>query len=99
MILEVADIQIIPGTQAAFEDAIRRGVETVISRAKGFMRYQVQGGLENPDRYLLLIEWATLEDHTVGFRGSDDFAQWRAMVGPFFAAPPRVEHFRRVAGA
>lgn len=93
MILEVADIQIPPGQQAAFEEAIHRGLGTVIARAQGFLRAQVQRGIESPERYLLMIEWATLEDHTVHFRGGPLFAEWRAIVGPFFAAPPRVEHF------
>jgi heme-degrading monooxygenase HmoA len=93
VILEVADIRIHPGQQAAFEAAIQRGLETVIAHARGALRWQVQHGIEQPERYLLLIEWATLEDHTVHFRGSEAFAQWRAIVGPFFAAPPQVEHF------
>jgi heme-degrading monooxygenase HmoA len=95
MILEVAEITIPVGQNAAFEEAIHRGVRTVISNAQGFLRYQVQRGIESPERYLLLIEWATLEDHTVHFRGGPLFAQWRAIVGPFFASPPRVEHFTR----
>ncbi|HEX2011910.1 MAG TPA: antibiotic biosynthesis monooxygenase family protein [Roseateles sp.] len=97
MILEVADIRIRPGQQAAFEEALLRGVGTVISRAQGFQRYQLQHGIESPERYLLLIEWATLEDHTVHFRGGPLFAEWRAIVGPFFAEPPQVEHFETAA--
>jgi heme-degrading monooxygenase HmoA len=93
MILEVADIRIPPGQQAAFEEALHRGVGTVISQAQGFVRYQVQRGIESPERYLLLIEWETLEDHTVHFRAGPLFPAWRAIVGPFFAEPPRVEHF------
>ena len=54
---------------------------------------QVPKGVESPERYLLMIFWDTLEDHTVGFRSGPLFAQWRAIVGPFFAAPPVVEHF------
>jgi len=65
----------------------------VISNAQGFLRYQLQRGIESPERYLLLIEWATLADQTVHFRGGPLFAQWRAIVGAFFASPPRVEHF------
>ena len=98
MILELADIRIHPGRHAEFEAAIRRGVETVIAHAKGFRGYRVDRGVESPDRYLLLIEWDSLEDHTEGFRGSSDFARWRELVGPFFAAPPVVEHFSAVAG-
>ena len=93
MILEVADIRIQPGQQAAFDEAIQRGLQTVISRAKGFKGWKVNKGVESPERYLLMIFWETLEDHTVAFRGSPLFAEWRAIVGPFFATPPVVEHF------
>ena len=96
MILEVADIRIHPGQQAAFDAAICRGVETVIARAKGFRGYKVNKGIESPERYLLMIFWETLENHTVDFRGSPAFADWRAIVGPFFAQPPAVEHFTLV---
>lgn len=93
MILEVADIKIHPGQQQAFEQAIVHGVTTVIANAKGFIGYQVQHGIESPERYLLQIQWATLDNHTKDFRESPAFAEWRAIVGPFFAAPPSVEHF------
>ena len=97
MYLEVADIRIPPGQQAAFEEAIQRGAETVASQAKGFRGYKVNHGVESPERYLLMIYWETLEDHTIGFRQSPLFTQWRAIVGPFFAQPPVVEHFTLVA--
>jgi heme-degrading monooxygenase HmoA len=97
MILEVADIHITPGQQAAFDAAIRRGVETVIARARGFRGYKVNKGIESPERYLLMIFWDTLENHTVDFRQSPAFTEWRAIVGPFFAQPPHVEHFTLLA--
>jgi heme-degrading monooxygenase HmoA len=93
MILELADIRIQPGQQAAFEEAIQRGIDTVVSRAQGFHSAQVHRGIESAERYVLQIVWATLEDHTLAFRGGSLFAEWRAIVGPFFAAPPMVEHF------
>lgn len=93
MILEIADIRIPSGQQAAFEEAIARGLATVISRASGFKGAKVNRGIENPERYILQIFWETLEDHTVAFRGGPLFTEWRAIVGPFFAAPPQVEHF------
>ena len=96
MILELADIRIAPGQQAAFDAAIVRGVETVISQAKGFKGYKVNKGIESPERYLLQIFWETLENHTVDFRGGPLFPQWRAIVGPFFAVPPQVEHYEIV---
>jgi heme-degrading monooxygenase HmoA len=97
MILELADIRIRPGQQAAFDEAIARGVQTVIAKAKGFRGFKVNKGIESPERYILQIFWDTLEDHTVHFRGSAAFADWRAIVGPFFAGPPVVEHFTLLA--
>lgn len=97
MILEVADIRIRPGDQAEFEAAIRRGAEAVISRARGCHGYKINHGLEAPERYLLMIFWETLENHTVDFRGSAAFGEWRAIIGPYLATPPNVEHFELVA--
>jgi heme-degrading monooxygenase HmoA len=93
MILEVADIRIAPGRQTAFEEAAHRGIQTVIAKSKGFRGYQIRQSIETPERFLLLLEWDTLEDHTVGFRGSAAYAEWRNIVSGFFAAPPIVEHF------
>lgn len=97
MILEIADIRIAPGRQAEFEAAIQRGIAEVVTRARGFRGFKVNKGIESPERYVLMIFWDTLEDHTVHFRGGPLFAEWRAIVGPFFAAPPQVEHFTLVA--
>jgi heme-degrading monooxygenase HmoA len=96
VILEIADIRIHPGQQAAFEEAIQRGLATVISRAQGFKGAKVNRGIESPERYILQIFWQELEDHTVAFRGGPLFAEWRAIVGPFFNGPPTVEHFALV---
>jgi len=93
MILEVADIRIQPGRQAEFDAAIQRGLAGIIANAKGCKGWKVNKGVESPERYLLMIFWETLEDHTVAFREGPLFAEWRAIVGPFFAAPPVVEHF------
>jgi heme-degrading monooxygenase HmoA len=96
VILEIADIRIQPGQNAAFEAAIQQGIATVIGRAQGFKGAKVNRGVESPERYLLQVFWDTLEDHTVAFRGGPLFPEWRAIVGPFFAAPPVVEHFELV---
>ncbi|MBK9685183.1 MAG: antibiotic biosynthesis monooxygenase [Betaproteobacteria bacterium] len=97
MILELADFRIAPGQQAAFEEAVQRGIQTVVQRARGFRGAKVNRSIESPERYILQIFWETLEDHTVHFRGGALFAEWRAIVGPFFAAPPAVEHFTLVS--
>jgi len=97
MILELADIRIHPGKQAEFDAAIVHGVDTVISKAKGFRGFKVNKGVESPERYLLMIFWDTVENHTVDFRQSSTFQDWRAIVGPFFAVPPAVEHYTLLA--
>lgn len=97
MILEIADIRIQPGKQAEFDAAILRGIQQVISTAKGFQGYKINKGIESPERYVLMIFWETLENHTIDFRQSPAFAEWRSIVGPYFAAPPTVEHFTLLA--
>jgi heme-degrading monooxygenase HmoA len=94
MILEIADITIQAGKNTEFDEAIERGVRQAIACAKGFKSFKIQKGIENPQRYLLMIEWETLDNHIVDFRNSPAFLEWRAIVSPFFAAPPAVEHFQ-----
>ncbi|MES2102919.1 MAG: antibiotic biosynthesis monooxygenase family protein [Pseudomonadota bacterium] len=93
MILELADIRIQPGKQAEFDAAIQKGIQEVIHLAKGYVSHKVHKGIESPERYVLTIVWETLENHTVDFRESPAFQQWRSIVGPFFSVPPTVEHF------
>jgi heme-degrading monooxygenase HmoA len=97
MILELADFTIPAGRNPEFEEAIQRGIATVISQAEGFVDATVHRGVESPERYILRIHWQTLENHSVDFRGGPLFPQWREIVGPFFAKPPVVEHFESVA--
>jgi heme-degrading monooxygenase HmoA len=96
MVLEIADIRIQPGQNAAFEEAIQRALQTVMSQAKGASAWSVNRCVETPERYVLQIQWETLENHNVDFRQGPLFAQWRAIIGPFFAQPPLVEHFTLV---
>ncbi len=77
MIPELADIRISPGQNAAFEEAIARGLKTVISQATGFSGFKVNRGIESAERHILQIFWDTLEDHTVGFFQS----RWRLRAG------------------
>ncbi len=97
MILELADIRIQPGKQQEFDAAIQRGLDEVIAKSKGFCGYKINKGIESPERYVLTIFWETLENHTIDFRQSPAFTEWRAIVGPYFAAPPTVEHFTLLA--
>ncbi len=95
MIHEVADFRIDPARREAFEEAIHRGVTTIIAESTGFIDYTVKRSIESPGRYLLIIRWETLENHTKDFRESAAFGEWRAIVGQFFVAPPVVEHFEQ----
>ena len=97
MILEHALITVRPDSHTEFEAAMAKAW-AVISASPGFGSLRLHRGVESPDRYLLLVEWDTLEDHTVGFRESPAFAEWRSHIGPFFDSPPVVDHFDPVAG-
>lgn len=94
MILEVAQVQITPGNEEDFVDALRTAATTILPRAHGFLGFEAHGWcVERPGTFMFTIRWNTLEDHTEGFRGSDLFGEWRALIGPYFAAAPEVEHF------
>lgn len=95
MIIEHALITIQAGRQAEFEQAFPKA-RAVVSQATGFMDLQLHRGIETPETYLLLIHWEALEDHTIGFRESSLFTEWRAIIGPFFASPPVVDHVEPV---
>ena len=95
MIVERALMSIHPGQEADFEAAMTQARE-VVAQARGFRSIRVTRGIENPSTYLLLLEWDTLEDHTVGFRQGPLFAEWRGIIGQYFAQPPLVEHFTPV---
>jgi len=91
MVTELADIQILPGLDAAFLAAVAQAVP-LFQRARGCTGMRIEKRIEDADSYLLIIDWATLEDHTVHFRESPDFQAWRVLVGGFFAKPPVVTH-------
>lgn len=92
MIMETATIEVVAGKEAEFEVALE-AAKLVLAQAKGFNVVHVHRGIERPDFYMLAIGWDTLEDHTIGFRESELFVQWRELIGPFFANPPVVEHW------
>lgn len=95
MIIETAQITVAEEQQSQFETALNEAIE-ILSMAPGFLGIEVHRGVERPAVYLLAIHWETLADHTEGFRGSDLFTRWRALIGPFFAEPPLVEHWERL---
>ena len=95
MILEVATLDVKPGETAEFEVAFEKA-QNIISSMNGYSSHQLQKCLENPNRYILLVNWQTLEDHTVGFRGSEKYQEWRAMLHHFYDPFPTVEHYETV---
>lgn len=95
MILEVAPLDVIPGQEAAFEAAFREA-QTIIAGMQCYISHELQHCIENPARYLLLVQWETLEDHTVGFRGSPLYQDWKALLHHFYDPFPTVEHYAMV---
>src|ERR1700754_3353422 len=92
MVLEVALIDIRRGEEEAFAAAYRKA-HTIVTDTPGFRSIRMTRGIESPSRFVLLVEWDTVEAHLNNFRESDRFPQWRGHIGPYFASPPVVEHF------
>jgi heme-degrading monooxygenase HmoA len=95
MILEVATLDVKPGQREAFQAAFREA-SGIIAGMKGYIAHQLQECLENPRRFVLLVWWQTLEDHTVAFRGSAEYQRWRALLHHFYDPFPTVEHYKIV---
>ena len=95
MILESVILNVRTGQSAAFEVAFANASPLIASKP-GYIRHELQCCLETPDRFLLLVWWETLEAHTVGFRGSPEYQQWRALLHHFYDPFPTVEHFVKV---
>ena len=95
MITEIAQIDVKPGTEKDFEAAVAKA-RPLFLRAKGGKGFELHKSIEKPSRYRLMAKWETLENHTVDFRGSEDFTAWRGLVGQYFAASPEVEHTETV---
>jgi len=94
MILEAAMLQVKPGEEQAYEAAFSEASK-IISASKGYIGHELQRCMETKGKYLLLIQWETLEDHTVGFRQSEPFQEWKRLLHHFYEPFPVVEHFER----
>lgn len=92
MILEVAALNVVPGKELAFEKAIKIA-EPLIAATPGFVSLKVHRCIETPNRYLLLVTWRSIEDHTVGFRQSDRYPEWRKLLHHFYDPHPVVQHY------
>lgn len=94
MVLEVALIDVQAGHEAEFEAAFQQ-VRPAVADSPGCLSLRMTHGIETPTRFVLLVEWDSIEAHE-GFRNSDRFGIWRGGIGPHFASPPQVEHFSDV---
>ena len=92
MVLEVAVLDVKPGQSRDFEAAFGQA-QTILSSMEGYISHQLQKCLEKPNRYILLVNWQTLEDHTEGFRGSAGYQEWRRLLHHFYDPFPQVEHY------
>ena len=92
MILEHAILDVDPAEMADYEAALKEALP-LIAETPGFMRLEIRPCLEKPGRYLLLVEWRELADHTVGFRSSDRYQAWKNLLHRFYTPFPLVEHF------
>lgn len=95
-ILEVAILDVVPGEECEFERAFARA-QTIISSMPGYLKHELQRCMETPNRYILLVRWQTLEDHTVGFRESPQYQEWKALLHHFYDPFPVVEHYQSVS--
>ncbi len=92
MILEVALLPVKPSREVEFESAFREA-EAIIARAAGYRGHELRRCVETPGRYILLVRWDRLEDHTEGFRGSADYQDWKRLLHHFYDPFPTVEHY------
>ncbi len=95
MIHEIAEIDVLEGHEADFEAAVKKAAP-LFKASRGARSFVLTRSIEHPQRFRLTVGWDTVEDHMVHFRQSEAFQGWRALVGPHFASPPRVEHVSTV---
>ncbi len=92
MILEAAILDVIPGKEREFESAFAKA-SPIIAGMNGYISHQLQHCIEAPTRFLLLVQWETLEAHTIGFRGSAEYQEWRKLLHHFYDPFPVVQHY------
>ena len=97
MVTEIAVLEITPGSEEAFADAYRE-VRHEVAETEGCRSVRLTRGVESPSRFVLLVEWDSVEAHEGNFRAGDRFVRWRAAIGPHFAGPPQVEHYVDIDG-
>lgn len=95
MILEVAVLDVVPGREAAFLGAFDEAAP-IIASMQGYIDHSLRRCVESPSRFLLLVNWETLEDHTEGFRGSPEYRRWSALLHHYYEPFPVVEHYATI---
>jgi heme-degrading monooxygenase HmoA len=95
MILEIALLDVKPDQTAEFEKAFAVAAP-IIASMKGYISHELQRCIERKNHYALLVKWQTLEDHTIGFRGSSQYQEWRKLLHHFYDPFPTVEHFELI---
>jgi len=93
MILEVAILNIKKGQSKDFEESFA-SAKPLISSQKGYLSHELKKCLEQEDKYLLLVQWKTVEDHEIGFRGSDAYHEWKKILHHYYDPFPVVEHYQ-----
>ena len=95
MILEVAILDVVPGQTSEFETAFANAAP-LIAGTPGYVSHQLERCVERVNRYILLVRWKKLEDHTVGFRGSQEYQEWKKLLHHFYDPFPTVEHYQLI---
>jgi len=95
MILEAAMLHVKPGMESEFESSFKKAAK-IISLMDGYLAHELHRCIEVNGKYLLLVRWETLESHTVGFRGSAEYQEWKNLLHHFYEPFPTVEHFEEV---
>ncbi|WP_142785286.1 antibiotic biosynthesis monooxygenase family protein [Changchengzhania lutea] len=93
MILEVAILNIKKGLSAEFEINFQKA-KKIISSMKGYVSHELKKCIEQDDKYILLVNWETIEDHEIGFRRSEEYQEWKALLHHFYNPFPIVEHYK-----
>lgn len=96
MILEVAILNVRSGIEREFEAAFAQA-SPIIASMPGHLSHQLQRCIETPSQYVLLVQWTSLEAHTVGFRGSNEYQRWKQLLHHFYNPFPSVQHYELIA--
>jgi heme-degrading monooxygenase HmoA len=92
MVIEVGLIDVQAGREDDFAAAYVKA-HSILATTPGCRSVRMTRGIETPSRFVLIVEWDSVDAHLDNFRASDRFTEWRALIGPYFDGAPRVEHF------